>query len=464
MMTPRSFLKSGQIYFLTALVGVALRFLWIGDTSFLGDEAKLIQQAFDSNHEGYWPNHGLMGTRGVVYGPMAVWIYKIFLWATQDLLKLTLLKACWDTVMLACGMALLRRGGLRFSRAWWLLPVLSPYLWFYSRQLWDNGFLPGFSVITVGATLCFLTERRFRFLFLACVGMAASLNTHLMGTALVAGVVLAVGITAREDLFKSPGKAVLSFLPFFLVVPYFAFLLTQSPESTPWRFSLQGLDGSFLGARLLGFARFGRYFIDLGHGLPRSEAWLTFPGELVSFGMILVSGWGIVRVVRSPSSPLRTVLMSVLACQVALSFYKNIHLHPHYFNAVWPVFWIFIGEGFEAVTAWRPKLGRVIAVIPFCLLAGLIQVQLLIHHNEGMRSEHFGPSASQWRRIYLDSIGPIQFEHYSHLPWSRAMEDIFGVLKSLDRRTDGRLSIEGGSEHRKIELKASSPHAGLEWR
>jgi len=444
-------------------LGVFCRFVWIGDTTFLGDEAMLLRQALSAYGLGDWPDHGLMGSRGAVYGPMAIWIYQAFLRVSHSLVTLAAMKTCFDTVLLIAGMALLWRGRIRFSRAWWALPAVSPYFWLYSRQLWDNNFLVGFSVIALGSALCFLNEGRFRFLFLSALALACSLNTHLMALSLTAGIALAVLLNEGRRLAENPLKTLASMVPFGILIPYFFFLRGNSPEPLEWRFSLQALDGSLLGARLLGAGAFGEYFLGVGEGLSWAKVWLAIPAWGIALILVALSWLGIGRVVRQSPTPLRSVLLSVFGFQVLLSFYKNIHAHPHYFNAVWPIFWIFVGEGFEVVLRKHSQWERVALAVPFFTVLSLLQFQWVIHQHHGMRSSHYGPALGELVRIHRESDHALVEADYAHLGWA-SHRDTFDLLQKLEPIE--RVSMESvpRATVRRVDYASAPPDAALKWK
>ena len=435
-----------------AAIGVLCRFLWLGDASLLGDEASLLRLAWDSNQSGIWPDHGLLGSRGAVYGPMAIWIYKAFLHVSQDLTVLTLLKVLVDTSMLGLGMSLIYRSGVRFPGVWWLLPVLSPYFWFYSRQLWDNNFQIGFSIIAWGAALCFLREKNFGFLFLTVLALASSLNTHLMSASLVAGVALCLVWESWRFLIKNPLKAALCVLPIALLIPYFQFLRVNPPPPNETTLALSAVDGFTMGAKVLGSFLFGEYFLELHRTLPTWLAVPAMPSWVFSVLLIGCSWLGLKRFHGKNRSSYRTMVLFVFYSQVALSFYKDINYHPHYFAAVWPVFWFALGEGLPQ-TRWLRWL-------PVSLLVALLNFQILVHFNQGMNSGHYGPSISEWTRVYQQAPGRVCSDAFSGLRWRAAMGDVFLLLERIDPQASMKQECRG-----KLVLRGDrESSAALDWR
>jgi hypothetical protein len=120
----------------------AARYLWIGDASFVNDEGSLIRTALECNASHSWALSGLLGSKGIVYGPTPIWLYQGFLRLTVNPVSLLLIKITFDSLLLifaVIGLAKLKvaKG---FTPLIWLLPLTSPVFWMYARSLWDNTF------------------------------------------------------------------------------------------------------------------------------------------------------------------------------------------------------------------------------------------------------------------------------------------------------------------------------------
>ena len=77
-----------------ALVFAALvPLLWPGDVPFIHDEPQLMAKAVAANAEGRLAPLGLLGTFGVTYGPLPVWMYQALLLVTHDLVPVALAHA-----------------------------------------------------------------------------------------------------------------------------------------------------------------------------------------------------------------------------------------------------------------------------------------------------------------------------------------------------------------------------------
>ncbi|MEK6624226.1 MAG: hypothetical protein AABY86_04620, partial [Bdellovibrionota bacterium] len=83
---------TSQSPFLYLALGMIFYFMWIGDSSFINDEPLLLQMALKANDQGDFFTLGLMGTKGLQYGPVPIWFYRSLLVLTHDIYLLAFLK------------------------------------------------------------------------------------------------------------------------------------------------------------------------------------------------------------------------------------------------------------------------------------------------------------------------------------------------------------------------------------
>lgn len=136
-----SSLARGELAFAVLLaIGVLLPLLFPGDVPFIKDEPTLIGLAQSANQQGGLAGGGLRGSFGVYYHPVVVWAYQLLLLVTRHLEVIVLLKVILTLAVVLGSLAVLaRRTG--FARWPVLLVLLSPYLYYFCRTLWDNVFL-----------------------------------------------------------------------------------------------------------------------------------------------------------------------------------------------------------------------------------------------------------------------------------------------------------------------------------
>ena len=111
------------------------------DGPFLGDQAQLLLHAIGLNHTGKLATYGLPGARGIDYGPAPIWFYQACLHVTSDLAAIALFRDALVTLATAAALAGLARAWPRLDPRFGAVALLSPYLWVYSRDSWDNSFL-----------------------------------------------------------------------------------------------------------------------------------------------------------------------------------------------------------------------------------------------------------------------------------------------------------------------------------
>lgn len=88
---------------LLALLAVfgSIPLLWPEDAPWINDEPRLIEMAMRHKETGTPAAHGLPGSRGLVYGPVPVWIYTALLHISGDLADLVRWRAFWMTAVTA---------------------------------------------------------------------------------------------------------------------------------------------------------------------------------------------------------------------------------------------------------------------------------------------------------------------------------------------------------------------------
>src|SRR5205814_6967687 len=159
--------RLSHLAFAAAMVVVCLLpAVWPGDAPWTNDEPHLLAAALDANAAHRPAAMGLYGSYGVPYGPLPTQIYQVLLLVTRDPVLLVAIRGV--LTMSATGLALLWLSRtLRLPR--WFIPavLLSPFLWLYSRILWDNTFAIPVGALALAAYASFLATGRGRSLLLA---------------------------------------------------------------------------------------------------------------------------------------------------------------------------------------------------------------------------------------------------------------------------------------------------------
>lgn len=366
------------------------RLLWPGDASFISDEALLMKQAWEIVQTRTLPSHGLFGSFGTPYGPFALWIYSTILFFTQDLPTVVLIKTLLVTA--ATLLALFRFSKVTsFGRFGWVA-LLSPYLWFYSRDLWDNSFLIPLTGLSIVSFLSFEKGKKQLDLILAVLLATLAVLTHLMALPLLAAITIVFFWRHLPYAKKNWQATFVLFLScFLLALPYLIVLIQAPSPKTGSGPSIASLFFPFYGAR---------FFSVIGYQYILGDGWISQigPATLSPFlwGCYILtavayplSWWGMVLVVKSWRD--HRFLLTLFVLSWALLFFSGRYSHPHYYNSQWFMHLYFLALGLSAVfklkwgrplyTTWAAALGVFFFYLP-----------ISIHLSQGTRHFRYGPT------------------------------------------------------------------------
>lgn len=397
---------SRALIFLLILFGV-IPLLWPGDAPWINDEPILIAMAQVAKSTGELPGRGLSGSKGVVYGPLPVWIYTGMLHLTgNDLVNLVLFRAALVTLLTALAIFWIARMIPALNPPVGALALLSPYIWVYSRQLWDNTFLIPLSALTLAAYLSFSARPRPSILtctLLLAVGMVL---THLMSAGLL--IPLAIHFFWFHHAWIRRRPALLLALIGLAAALLWPYLREWTPVGSDrgnlspapgWIFPLFG--GQF-------FSAFGiEYFfgsewrhselLDLPKWIwaPALITYLALPAAWIGMGLAAVKVFGVFRGSSKPDALFHAGLIALLSliAQSALCGLMRSYGHPHYFNATWMIFWLFVWISLSRLAS-HPGWRFVGSLYGLCLAAVLTFLIVTIHHSKGNQSIHYGPTLS----------------------------------------------------------------------
>jgi hypothetical protein len=421
---------------LLVLLG-SLRLFFPGDVPFINDEPALVQAALEANESGTPASAGLLGTRGVRNGPAAIWFYQLSLALTHDLGNVALAKIAIVTSLTCVALVLIARAGLPVVPGLGAFALLSPYLWLYARDLWDNSFAIPLSAMLLAAYIRFCRDERLRWLGVAALFGTLCFLTHFMTLPLVGAVGLHFAATRWRSVAESPrfAAAVAGILVLCLVLalPYLVQLSGRSLTSFRWLPSPRPLAFSLNGLRLFTLAGFD-YFIgpwSLGGSGPivRLATLFSYVAGAVGLAVIVTDVRRGDRLRRQVAS----VLLLALALFVLVANGRGLTEHPHYYNGMWIVFFCiwWIGMSRLVREAWARRAFAVQVVV---MLAFLVGLPTWIHQSQGTRSLRYGPTltnqmavAEELERLGVDGvpIGPgLRARLFPHA---------IGVLRELSR-------------------------------
>lgn len=422
-----------------ALLLLALRFLWPGDTIYILDEAFLQIRIDEHFAAGTIP---LSNSRGssipLPYGPGGQWFYM--------LLRLV----HWHPVFLAlCHITLQLGGALLFFRvirnaygreagAWCaLLVASSPLLFFFARHTWDNTLL-----IPLGALALWLLQQLDRrkgagrdegaslreYLLHAALGLVIGygVNTHLMfgPVAVAAGLTLFFrgwrrhGILSPRmwiSLFTFCGVALLVLLPYLLEA--FRIAREERPLDNArvkehwgdfrnlwWLFQRTALFSSLFQANI----SFGDLKKEFSEFSGPFFAFFFYKDLFGWFGKI--AAWGgaiavLARLCRGRVEEDSLRLLAGLAFFFTLLVYQylNIPTAPHYFNPVW--WFVFVGIAYALTKLqgmWKMLFLATLTATIVVNVSYIAFATAYIHVNRGARNMETSVVVAEQMRAFRD--------------------------------------------------------------
>lgn len=400
-----------RLSFMAMIAACLLPMLWPGDVSWVNDEPTLVGLALDANEAGRPATHGLSGSRGWRYGPLPVWLLQVSLLASHNPIALAACRsALFCLAMCAALWTLARR--CRWS-AWGALPlVLSPYLWFYARGLWDNTWPIPLGALALGFVAEWRETRRPVWLALVLVCLWAMLLVHLMAISLAAPVLAYVVWFERAGLAKH--KRMIAVVVALVGLASAGYLCdartatwrddgartwekTVAPLWGPRSLSSYGLD-YFLGYEWLDADTETRGALLL---LCNLESLIVVPLCWIGFATTVVGA--VRRWRRRDDWTTRDRVLALAASgwliQVILHAALNVPGDPHYGNAVWIGYVLLAWSVVHAGWQWSAARAAWLTHAAACGLAlGLVVARL--HETGGTRSLGYGPSlSSQWEAV-----------------------------------------------------------------
>ncbi|MGD8370855.1 MAG: hypothetical protein PVG64_00225 [Syntrophobacterales bacterium] len=406
----------------SALVGLiilliafgSLRLLWPGDVPFIDDEPRLLEMALQANETGESLPYGLKGTRNIRYGPFPVWIYRIMLMLTHDLVIIVILRVLLVTAITSISIVWLSMT----CRYLWPLAgaaaLLSPYLWFYSRSLWDNSFCIPLTALAFAAYLAFCRRKQWWTLAITFLCLTLLFLTHLMTLAVVVPILFHF-LFFHRSWWKARWWIVLLFAGggILLAWPYLVYLSNASPSGSPPGLGIKSWSFSLLGGRL--FSMYGLdYFLGTSWAnSPQMPAFVNvmvqilgrFTGIAIIFTWLGVLGSAVVVVTSLKNKDKRDIRfhaclisLAAICCQAILNVLSATQGQPHYYNGTWIhlFFFFWFAVSFAASRTWVKTLFGVYAV---AMAAILIFLPIKLHLSAGNRIIRYGPTLANQIKV-----------------------------------------------------------------
>lgn len=453
---------------LLVLAAAAAALAWPGDAPWIYDEPRVIGLALRHLRAGTLPWAGIIGSHGVLYGPVPVWLYECLLVFTHDLV--TLVAAHAALFWLGCGTAVLALAALcpELAGPAGGAALFSPYLWFYSRLLWDNTLLMPLSGLAVCLYLSHTQQPKAWKLAAVTAALWLCFETHLMSLAVIAPIGLHAAWSAGPWLRQRRGFALALLAAALLACgPYLAALARSAAEAVPsplgspwlgWVFPLQG--GRLFSGLGLAYFLGDDWPVSTAERLARSVSGAALP--LIWAGMALAAARAR-EGLRAPGRRDAAFHMSLLAlgaaaCQCLFYGLARVYGHPHYLGPAWIFNLFFLWNGLSALGAWRRPAAWVYGL---SLAAATATTIVRLHGAGGTRGIHYGPTLANQIAIGRELNGyhpghiAMGVQHYQLFPEALAtlmdLNDWPGDPSAAPRRlaivyrdpsgTDGRIRL-----------------------
>ncbi len=364
------------------ILALLLPLFLVKDASLLGDQAQLILNALADNQSGRISSVGLLGTRGLHYGPVPTYLYQLMLMVSHDLMTIVYIKIIVFQALLGLSLFWLKRLFSNLSIELGLTVLLSPYILLYSRELWDNSWNLVFCALCFAAYWEFHLRQQTKFLIGSALCASLAMQTHLMSLPLI----ITIALHFFWNLRKSPTPKwtqALGPLTVFLLSSghYLTYLVFSERASMRTDLSAQFLEVSLLGSRF--FTAIGLdYFFERGWTRSTLSPWLMTGAMAATAWIVPFSLYSIARAGFKQSLGIFAILW--LAIHTLMTMALGLGHHPHYYNAV---FWVFV-LFFVLTPPPRWLLRLSVLSLLFCDLS----IGHMLHKNQGTQSAHYGPS------------------------------------------------------------------------
>lgn len=205
---------------LALVAGAILRLLWIGDTSFLGDQAELLALGRSAADHHAFIATGILSSIGTLNPPLSGWLYAPF-----ALVGGPVAGAVFTALVNVLAIALLyglttRFGGRLAGFIAALLYATASGPIHFSRFIWQQNLMAPLLVLLLGAVLLGTVEGRAGWLGWAALFWGASVQLHPTALALLSVFALALALTwrrlRRRDIAWAAGALALLYAPTLL--------------------------------------------------------------------------------------------------------------------------------------------------------------------------------------------------------------------------------------------------------
>ena len=190
--------KHGVPLTLALIVGAALRLIWLGDTSFLGDQAELLALGRSAADHHAIIITGILSSIGTLNPPISAWLYGPF-----ALLGGPVAASVFTALVNIFAIGLLyalatRYGGRRAGFVAALLYATASGPVHFARFIWQQNLMAPVLLLLLGAILLGLVERRAGWLSWAALFWGIAIQLHPTAAVALAVIAFALALTWRD--------------------------------------------------------------------------------------------------------------------------------------------------------------------------------------------------------------------------------------------------------------------------
>ena len=402
--------KQSGFLFVLLIIGFIVTLLFPGDAVWINDEPLLIGKAYASNAAGQWCSSGLKGTVGMTYGPVAIWLYQLIMLFTQKTVLMVFFKTLITlTVLLYACIKISRYTKINFAYAGILLMV-SPYLYFYNRILWDNVLLIPLIALSFAYFLEFFERKNWIAWFAGVFIAFLCLYLHPMSLPWLIGVI-AVSLICNWKFFLQKYNRSLLFTCSFALpgIPYLYKIATQFSFSSSSNININQVFISVItvGKNLTFYGYFDYFLPEYLKTYPKLALFIrvfSVTQLILIWIMFIVAIFLFIREYNNKKS-LNTCNVALLYCFAVLFLHSLMTLvlrrspHPHYNNAITFICLFITWRSIDYLV--KRRLLKYIIYSFFLFSLGMMIILIsLIHTNEGTRGIHYGATINnQWKVI-----------------------------------------------------------------
>jgi len=391
---------------------VLFRLIWIGDIPYGNDDSQLFLRAVNDAQNHIFTSYGLLGSRGMNYGPFAIWTYRIGLFFTRDLLLFATGRIFITSLLIAFSITLVAFSSPFLVPSLGILGLLSPYIWLYGRDLWDNSYVIPLSGVAIAGYLYFCHKKSKVALFISLMASVFGVLTHLVYLPVAIGLAVHFVFYQRNWLKKNILFSLGSLgLGLVTLLPYLIHLLGDRKS-----FSSGGVSPNighifmpFLGPRFytaIGIEHFtGKNWYQMFPAQPiLNGVWVfviclsALAYLLAWYGMFLSAREVLTHFRDKKTYSERTekfdacfIAIVIFIVELGLSFYLRLIPIANFYSPFWMVFLFFLWFGLSVV--WEKRFAKAVFVlISGSLAVGLLGLVLRLHIYRGNRWNHYGPT------------------------------------------------------------------------